>query len=276
MRIYLAFSLVLLMLLAGCAQTEKPADVDGRMEDIEEKIDGLEENVQVLEDKVQDLEGQVEEIKDGMNETGEPVQAQEEADKEHYTFLVKIENVDDSITLSPGVFVAHKPPFSIDYIYKKIPSEMEPLVEYGNNTPFYDYISSQEEAVATYSIDTPLAPGESTSFTLKVPRDRPRETYLSGAMMLVETNDGFALVSNIALFTSGNGAKNSTTYAQNYDAGTEENSAVGSGFAGGQPDPEKGSENIDNGVPTSPQRPVTPHPQVTSPVMKVSITPIIG
>jgi hypothetical protein len=215
----------------------------------------------------------VEEIQNGHNET-EPVTVVEEAeDKTLYTFEVKIQNVHDTMTLFPGVFVAHKPPFSLDYIEKKVPYELIPLVEYGNTTEFYDYVRSQDGVVAAYQIDSPLAPGESTTFTLKVPRDKPRETYLSGIMMLAQTNDGYASVTNVALFTSGNGAKNSTTNAQNYDAGVEENSAVGSGFAGGQPDPEKGSENVDNGIQTTPQRPVTPNPQVSKTVMKVTVTP---
>jgi outer membrane murein-binding lipoprotein Lpp len=269
MKAYLAFFIILLF--AGCTQEVPQQDeTDSKMIEIEEKLEEIEETVEELEVKVEELEEEVEEMKNGKNES-EPVQVEE--DEEMHTFLVKIENVHDSVVLSPGVFVAHKPPFSINYINKQIPSEMEPLAEYGDNAPFYDYVSSQEGAIATYSIDTALAPGESTTFILKVPRDRPRETYLSGVMMLVQTNDGFALANNIALFTQGNGPKQSTTNAQNYDAGTEENSPVGSGFTGGQPDPSQGEENIDNGTPSVPQKPVIPHTQVVESVMRVTITP---
>lgn len=273
MKFYLALSLVLMIVLSGCTQTpEQSPEMESKLDELEDKLEQLEDKVEVIEDNVEELEDNVEEIMNGENET-ETVEAQEDDDEDAYSFVVKIENVHDTMTLSPGVFVAHKPPFSIDYINKQVPSAFEPLAEYGNNTPFYDYIDSQEGVVARYLINTPLAPGESTTFILTVPRDRPRETYLSGAMMLVQTNDGFASANNIALFTSGNGPKNSTTNALNYDAGTEENSAVGSGFEGGQPDPEKGSENMDSGTPSSPQRPVTPHPQVSKTVMKVTVTP---
>ena len=273
MKSYLALTLVLMIMLSGCTQqAEQSPETASKLDELENKLEQLEDKVEVIEDNVEELGENVEEIMNGENGT-ETTIAQAEDDEEIYSFVVTIENVHSTMTLSPGVFVAHKPPFSIDYINKKVPSEFEPLAEYGNNTPFYDYIDSQAGVVSRYLINAPLAPGESTSFTLTVPRDRPRETYLSGAMMLVQTNDGYAAVNNIALFTSGNGPKNSTTNALNYDAGTEENSAVGSGFGGGQPDPEKGSENIDNGTPSNPQRPVTPHPQVSKPVMKVTVTP---
>jgi TolA-binding protein len=271
MKVYLALSLVLMILVSGCTQTQESPQVESKVDALEDKLEDIEETVDELEDKVEELEVEVEEMKNGKNETIEIMV--EEDDENLHTFEVKIQNVHETMVLSPGVFVAHKPPFSIDYINKLAPSEFEPLAEYGNNSAFYDYVVLQEGVVSTYSIDTLLAPGESTTFTLKVPRDKPRETYLSGAMMLVQTNDGFASVNNIALFTSGNGPKNSTTNAQNYDAGVEENSAVGSGFEGGQPDPSKGSENVDNGTETSPQRPVSPHPQVSKTVMKVTVTP---
>jgi len=65
-------------------------------------------------------------------------------------------------------------------------------------------------------------------------------------------------------------ALSSTTDAKNYDAGTEENAALGSGFEGGQPDPSRGEENIENGVPT--EEPVSMHPQLNETVMQVVIT----
>ena len=272
MRLIFALSLVF-VLLFGCTQTSEGDEVNGKIEELEQKLDSIEDDVKELEDKVDELEEEVEEM-----QVAEPeVEVQEEVEApadDVVQFKVTVQNVHSTYTLSPGVFVAHKPPASISYVGKLAPSELEPLVEYGNATEFYKYVSELEGVVATYSLDEPLGPGESTSFNIAVPRDKPRETYFSGLQMIVETNDGFALVDNIALFTSGNGAKNSTTNAQNYDAGTEENEPASSGFEGGQPDPSKGSENIDNGTPTSPQRPVSHHPQVPKTVMKVIVNPI--
>ncbi|MBU0527353.1 spondin domain-containing protein [Candidatus Micrarchaeota archaeon] len=272
MRFIFALSIVFILLF-GCTQTPESSEVDDKLEELEQKLESIEDNIEELEDKVEVLEEVVEEI-----QTTEPVaEVQEESEEvsdDVVQFKVTIQNVHSSYTLSPGVFVAHKPPASINYVGKVIPSELESLVEYGNNTEFYKYVSELDGVVAAYSIDEPIGPGESFSFKIAVPKDKPRETYFSGLQMIVETNDGFALVNNIALFTSGNGAKNSTTSAQNYDAGTEENSLVGSGFEGGQPDSSKGSENIDNGTPTSPYRPVSPHPQIPKTVMKVIVTPV--
>ncbi len=272
MRLIFAVSLVF-MILFGCTQTSDSDEVNGKMEELEQKLDSIEENMEELEDKVEELEEEVDEIM-AVEPEVEASEEPEEVSDDMVQFKVTIENVHSTYTLSPGVFVAHKPPASISYVGKLAPPELEPLVEYGNTTEFYKYVSELDGVVATYSLDEPLGPGESTSFNMAVPRDKPRETYFSGLMMIVETNDGFALVDNIALFTSGNGAKNSTTNAQNYDAGTEENELVGSGFEGGQPDPSKGSENVDNGTPTSPQRPVSHHPQVPKTVMKVIVNPI--
>ncbi len=265
-------ALVLSMFLAGCAQAPENGEMEDKLSELEQKVETIEEDVDVLEAKVEDLEEEVEELKNGMIEPP-PEEEVPPVAKDKIRFLIKVENVHDSITLSPGVFIAHKPPMSINYVNKLIPDEMEPLVEYGSNMPFYEYLKEGDGALALFALNQSLAPGESASFILDVPKDKPRETYLSGLMMLVQTNDGFALANNIALFTQGNGPKNSTTEAQNYDAGTEENSPVGIGFVGGQPDPEKGEENIDNGTPSVPQRPVTPHAQVQKTVMRITVTP---
>jgi hypothetical protein len=58
----------------------------------------------------------------------------------------------------------------------------------------------------------------------------------------------------------------------NKDAGTEDNQPLGSGLAGGQPDSSKGEENIENGVST--EEPVSPHPQLTEIIMRVSVIPV--
>ncbi len=266
------FTLAISLLLAGCAQAPENWEMEGKVSELEQKIGTIEDDVGELEEKVADLEEEVEELKNGMVEPP-PEEEVPPVEKDKIRFLVTVENVHHSITLSPGVFIAHKPPMSINYINKEIPPELEPLVEYGDNSQFYEYLKEGDGALALYALNQSLAPGESVSFILDVPKDKPRETYLSGLMMLVQTNDGFALANNIALFTQGNGPKNSTTDAQNYDAGTEENSPVGMGFEGGQPDPERGEENIENGTPSVPQLPATPHTQVSETVMRIKVTP---
>jgi outer membrane murein-binding lipoprotein Lpp len=260
-------------LLFGCiAESEKTSDMEEKMEELEEKVENLKDYMEDVEDRVDALEEEVEALNNVTNKTTDQ-NITTSPPKGKTRFLVTVKNVHDTQTLSPGVFIVHKPPYSINFIGKLAPPELEPLAEYGNHTPFAKYVNKSSNVLGVYTIDKPIAPGESKSFTMDVSTYMPRESYLSGIMMAVGSNDGFALANNIALFDPGNGPKASTTNALNYDAGTEQNSLLLSGFSGGQPDPSKGAENIDNGVATSPQQPVIPHTQISKTIMKVTITP---
>ena len=269
----LLISLVFLMLL-GCVQepTEEPT-MEERLEVLEERVEEMEERVEVVEECVEELEEEVEVLVADMNESREEEAVAPPPPKGTVRFLVTVENVHDTQTLSPGVFIVHKPLVSINFVGRVAPAELEPLAEYGNHTPFKEYVESNEGVVAVYTIDEPLPPGEKKNFTMDISTYRPRENYLSGIMMATGSNDGFVLASNIALFNPGNGPKGSITDALNYDAGTEENSPPLSGFEGGQPDPTRGEENIDNGIATTPPVPVTFHTQLTKTIMKVTVTP---
>jgi len=272
MRTLLLFSLVFL-LLSGCVQepSEAPA-MEERLEELEERVGEVEETVGIVEERVEQLEEEVEELAIEMDEDREE-EVVVPPPKGTVRFLVTVENVHDTQTLSPGVFIVHKPLVSINFVGRVAPAELEPLAEYGNHTPFKEYVESNEGVVAVYTIDEPLPPGEKKNFTMDISTYRPRENYLSGIMMATGSNDGFVLASNIALFNPGNGPKGSITDALNYDAGTEENSPPLSGFEGGQPDPTRGEENIDNGIATTPPVPVTFHTQLTKTIMKVTVTP---
>jgi hypothetical protein len=261
-----------LILLLGCtAQQEETNGMEEKLGEIEEKVETIEEDVEQLEEKLEELEGEIEELKNGVVEVEE--EEISEPAKGTTRFLVTVQNVHDSQNLSPGVFVVHKPPASINYFGKLAPPELEPLVEYGNHTEFKEYVEGLDDVLAVYTIDEPILPGENKSFIMDVSTYMPRESYLSGIQMATGSNDGYAMVSNIALFSVGNGPKSSTTNAQNYDAGTEQNKQLLSGFEGGQPDPSQGSENVDNGIPTDPQQPVIIHTQLTKTIMKVTVVP---
>jgi hypothetical protein len=268
----LFFSLAFLLLL-GCVQepAEEPT-MEERLEALEERVVDVEERVEVVEECVEELEEEVEGLEAEINESREE-EVVAPPPKGTVRFLVTVENVHGTQTLSPGIFMVHRPLVSFNFVGRMAPAELEPLAEYGNPLPFKDYVDGNLDVVAVYTIDDPLPPGEKKTFTMDISTYRPRENYLSGIMMATGSNDGFVLASNIALFDPGNGPKGSTTNALNYDAGTEENSALLSGFEGGQPDPTMGEENIANGVATVPPRPVTFHTQLTSTIMKVTVTP---
>jgi hypothetical protein len=272
MRPALALLLVPLLLL-GCAQEEADDGMDERLQHLEEKVDHLEECMEEVEERIDVIEEEVDVL-------GNETPAQEPAadtvapvEKGKTRFKVTVMNVHKTQTLSPGLFIVHKPIFSINFVGKLAPPELEPLAEYGDPSAFAGYVNQSNDVLNIHVIDKPLAPGENTSFILDVSTWRPRESYLSGLLMAVGSNDGYALADNIALFNPGNGPKASTTDALNYDAGMEQNSPLMSGFDGGQPDPSRGAENIGNGVATSPQLPVTFHTQLSGTLMRVIVTP---
>jgi|GEM_PF-1742352 len=265
------------VLLFGCAQeSPEPSGMEEKVQKLEEKIEGIEDTVESVEQRVDVIEeevGEIEEQMENLTVENETTEAAPPPAKGKKRFLVTVKNIHDSQTLSPGVFIVHKPIVGITFLGKLVPEEFEPLAEYGNHTPFAEYIATNNGVVSVYTIDEPVGPGEETSFTIDVSTYRPRETYLSGVQMAMGSNDGFAAASNIALFNVGNGPMASTTNALNYDAGTEQNSALLSGFEGGQPDASRGQENVDNGVATSPQQPVLIHTQLTKTIMQVVVTP---
>lgn len=184
-----------------------------------------------------------------------------------FMFAVTLENVNDSQPLSPGVFVVHNDNLSLDFMGELAHGALEPLAEYGSHADFAEYVQGLDGVVEVYAIDAPVLPGENTSFIIEVNSSKP--LYLSGVQMAVGCNDGYALLDGVEIVDMNLTARSSVTEALNYDAGTEENQPLGSGFSGGQPDPSRGEENIENGIPT--KEPVSPHPQLTEPILTVSI-----
>jgi hypothetical protein len=186
-----------------------------------------------------------------------------------YVFEVMINNVHDMQPLSPGVFVVHTGDLSMNFEGQMAPPGLEPLAEYGSTDALAEYVADLDGAIKVFTIGGPTLPGMDISTTVEF-QTTEMPVYLSGAMMDAATNDGFALLDAVMLVDENGTALSSTTDTQNYDAGTEENTALGSGFEGGQPDPSRGEENIDNGVPT--EEPVSMHPQLNETVMEVVIT----
>jgi outer membrane murein-binding lipoprotein Lpp len=262
-----AILLALIILLAGCAQQQPPAQnvsTEQKMEQFQDKIQDLENKYQDLEQKLQYLEQKV----NGQNVTTPPPS---EPKADSVKFNVTIQNVHKTYSLSPEVVIVHKKIGSLNYLGKTIPPSLEPLAEYGDPIPYSNYIMDQENVVGVYLPSRILAPNESISMIIEVPKDRPRETQLSVMAMIWQSNDGFALADAITLFIENDVPVASVSNAQNYDAGTEENSLPASGYAGGQP--EAGKNNADNGNPTTPQRPVILHPQFPETIMRVTVVP---
>ena len=94
---------------------------------------------------------------------------------------------------------------------------------------------------------------------------------LSFVQMLAPTNDAFIGVDSLPLFQDGRPLAASFDLIV-WDAGREENSPVGSGFAGGQPDRIHLDENLDNGVATFGV--IHPHEQFPGFQARLTVTPL--
>lgn len=187
------------------------------------------------------------------------------------TFSLTIKNLSESQPLSPGVFIVHDGSVSIDFDGLLSPKELEPLAEYGDNTRFFKFVRDLKGVSDTLNVSAPVLPGELSKYSVSV-SPRP-DAFLSGIMMLVGTNDGYALVDSVPLFNEDGKPQTITISAKNYDNGTEDNNKPGSGFSGGQPDSSKGVENVENGTATVPQEIVSANIQITETVLELTITP---
>lgn len=183
---------------------------------------------------------------------------------EMMSYTATITNLSDTQPLSPGVYVLHTHDASINFEGSVAPESLEALAEVGNPAAFAEFLAGVDGVMEVITIDAPVLPGEEASFTFDVAEGT--DMHLSGIQMLVATNDGYALVDSLELM-----GEAVTVAAVNHDAGTEENTEPGSGFDGGQPDPSRGEENLDNGVATDPHAPVAVHDQVTETVLELSV-----
>ena len=169
-------------------------------------------------------------------------------------FRVTIDNMTDPPTpISPGALVGHCEDGGFWAVGGKASSELELIAEVGDPTAAVAFIQDETAmdmstfAQERYQIGA-VEPGASVSVEV-VFTDGCK---LSSAHMLVNSNDTFIGALNIGMWDSETHLPLNRTSGDlmAYDAGTEENSAPGSGFDGGQPDPTRGEENLDNGVAT--------------------------
>ncbi|MBD3270560.1 hypothetical protein GF376_03465 [Candidatus Peregrinibacteria bacterium] len=201
---------------------------------------------------------------DEMNEeeTTEDTTSDEMNGEETTSMLtLKLENVSDSQTLSPGLIVIHDETASLDFEGALAPAELEALAEVGNPEELMTLVEELEGVTAVYEIGA-IAPGEMLEVELN---EMDENLLVSVIQMAVQSNDGYALIDAMPLMAD------ETMTALNYDAGFEENTELGSGFEGGQPDPEEGDANIDNGTATDPQEVVAMHPQLDFDILKATL-----
>ena len=155
------------------------------------------------------------------------------------TFRVTIMNTTDpEQILSPGAWLLHDEPGAFWARDGMASLAIERIAEIGNPA----------EAVSTLGAgEIGAAPASGSTVVFEVTAE-PGD-LLSTANMLVSTNDGFVGLQSVALF-DGETPLSQTLELRAYEAGTEENTGIGTGFDGGQPDPSRGVENVDNGTAT--------------------------
>jgi len=191
----------------------------------------------------------------------DPVVIIDDPENEPASYSVVVRNLSGSQPLSPGVFVVHDDSGVLDFEGRLSPVGFEPLAEIGVAGDLAGWLATQSGVRSVYLIDSPILPGQERTFIVE-----NTGRYLSGTMMAVASNDGYALINSIDL-------EEGIFQARNYDNGTEENSALGSGAAGGQPVPGQ-PESIDMGTATNPQATVRVHDQLTEVILEIEITAV--
>ncbi len=176
-------------------------------------------------------------------------------------YQLLLENLSDDQPLAPGVAVIHTANSSLNFEGEVAPESLEQLAEIGNPAEFKAFVEDLEGVVSVYETGL-ILPGENTMIELNEMNHSLRVSVLT---MAVASNDGYALIDSMELF-AGNSQE-----AVNHDAGFEDNTELGSGFEGGQPDPSQGELNVENGTATVPQGVVEVHPQLGSDLLRASI-----
>ena len=172
---------------------------------------------------------------------------------------VKLSNASE-FDVSPGVIVLHDETFSMNHLGLPAPTSYQTLAEIGDPSDIIRELEGTDGVLRVIGTDH-IAPGAEESVSLGdvtgegFPENLSdiRVSYMG---MIVQTNDGVVWINSVPLekIVYKGGAADPdqvhTYWAEIIDMGSEENSPLASGFDGGQPDPTRGEENIDNGTAT--------------------------
>ncbi len=179
--------------------------------------------------------------------------------QEDKPFIAEVMNKSETQPLAPGLLIVHTADASINFKGALAPASLETLAEVGNPAAFREELMDMDGIIAVYDIGA-IAPGGMEAINIE---EMDYAYKVSVIQMAAGSNDGYALVDSLTM------KRGEYQYSSSYDAGFEENSALLSGFDGGQPDSSRGEENLDNGTATDPQAVVTMHDQLEEKLMKV-------
>ena len=183
--------------------------------------------------------------------------------QEAVTFRATITNTTSpEMIITPGAYVVHSTDGAFWSGGSTASLALERIAEIGDPS----------EAVSALG-GVALGPAPASGDTVEFEFSASPGDLLSFAQMLIATNDGFIGLDSLALFDGSGNPQSVTQDLMAYDAGTEENADLFAGFDGGQPDPARGADNVENGTATA--DPVGPHGQFSGAQASITIAPVV-
>ena len=167
---------------------------------------------------------------------------------------LRVTNV-SGYSVSPGVLVIHNRDFSMNFLGDYAPAVYESLSEVGDPSVVLASLKDLPGVYDVFEISL-LEPQQHEVLNVSA---RDSDALISYMAMIVPTNDGVVWLNSYPLYTPDGNKHFGAVVTEVLDMGTEQNSPLGSGFQGGQPDLSRGAENIENGV--SAVETVRHHPQ---------------
>ncbi len=140
-------------------------------------------------------------------------------------YEVTIQNLTGGQPFSPPIIATHKGGIRFFKVGKAASPEIQAIAENGNNVPLATVLGNSDKVFAFEEAGAPLVPSSnpggtpfSDSVTFMITADKGAN-FLSAAMMLICTNDGFTGLDRVKLPKKGSVVH----YTRGYDAGTEIN-----------------------------------------------------
>ncbi|PZC42233.1 MAG: Spondin N [Chloroflexi bacterium] len=180
------------------------------------------------------------------------------------TFRATITNTTNpEMIITPGAYLVHSADGAFWSMGSPAGVGLERIAEIGNPAAAVDglgavALGAAPASGATVTFEFSATPGDKLSF----------------AQMLIASNDGFIGLDSMPLWDGGGNPVSTTVSLNAYDAGTEANTDLFSGFDGGQPDPARGADNVENGTATADA--VGPHDQFGGAQATITISPVVA
>jgi len=155
------------------------------------------------------------------------------------SYDVVISNLTNAQPLSPIAVVAHDGDFRVFTIGLPATAGLELLAEGGDNSDFITEADADSNVFASVSGSAPIPPAGTDTLTISATTANISNINLSLVTMLVNTNDGFSGINQLAVGQL-NVGESLEVRGVVYDAGTESNSEM----AGTIPGPADGGEGF--------------------------------